>query len=288
MKRWLVLALCAAVVFGCSVTAYAEKKPSVTSGMEIIEAKLPKNDDLHPTAGDIKIFENQMLAEEAAKNGQTVDILYYWEWKTGTAREYYPDVPDEVFDDIMKVNAGEIGVEELSDQFDGYGLLAQIGDLHMRRYNDGSYHHGYVYGRETGSLTNIFPFAVLEASWQVDNITADMDIRIIHYSNTRNTWEIIQPLELNVTDKAITALFDDLSPIGVIYRLDSVPGGSHSGGDSSSSGQLSAPQVNDGTSSMYISPKTGQGYEAETLLLLGSLCLLTAAYLGMKNRKRGN
>lgn len=287
MKRWMVLALGAALLLGSSFTASAAKKPSVTSGMEVIESKLPDNDDLHPEAGDIRIFENQILAEEAAKSGQPADILYYWEWKTGTVREYYPDVPDDVFADIMKVNAGEMGVEELSDQFAGYGLLAQIGDLHMRRYNDGSFHHGYVYGKETGSLTNLFPFTVLEASWQVDNITADMDIRIIHYSNTRSGWEIIEPLELNVTDKAITALFDDLSPIGVIYRLDSVPGGSHSGGNSSS-GQLSEPQVNDGTSTMYTSPKTGQGYGAEALLFLGCLSLLAAAYLGMKVRKCRN
>lgn len=294
MKRWLVLALSVVMVIGCSVTAYAEKKPSITGGARTV--KLPQEEDLHPNAGDVRIFDSRSLAEQAEQEGNPADILYYWEWTTGTQRAYYPDVPDRVYEDIMKINAGEMGVEELSSQFAGYGLLAQIGDLHLRRYNDGSYHHGYVYGQNTGNLTNVIPFNVLEATWEVGAVPSGADICVIHYSNTNNKWEIIEPLELSVTNNTVRAVFTDLSPIGIIYRLDSVPGDSSgsgsgsgsSGGSGSSSGQSSSSASGGGT--MYVSPKTGQGYGAELMLLLGVCCLGAAGYQGIKlqRSKTGN
>lgn len=53
-------------------------------------------------------------------------------------------------------------------------------------------------------------------SWEVPNLTTE-DVMVIHYSTVRGVWEVIEPDSVNTADKEVTATFEDLSPVAVIY-----------------------------------------------------------------------
>ena len=56
-------------------------------------------------------------------------------------------------------------------------------------------------------------------TWEVVNLTKEAgDVYVLHYSTKRSTWEIIKPEEVNYESKTVTAHFDDLSPVAVIYK----------------------------------------------------------------------
>ena len=56
-------------------------------------------------------------------------------------------------------------------------------------------------------------------SWEVPNLTKEAgEVYVLHYSTKQSTWEIIKPEEVNYESKTVTAHFDDLSPVAVIYK----------------------------------------------------------------------
>lgn len=63
-------------------------------------------------------------------------------------------------------------------------------------------------------------------SWEVPNLTSELgEVYVLHYSTKEDKgWEVIQPDEINYDTKMITATFEDLSPVGVIYKsTENVP-----------------------------------------------------------------
>lgn len=60
-----------------------------------------------------------------------------------------------------------------------------------------------------------------EPTITVPNLTEAMqDVKILHYSTARSVWEIITPKNVDYSAKTITAEFQDLSPIAVLYKAD--------------------------------------------------------------------
>ena len=60
-----------------------------------------------------------------------------------------------------------------------------------------------------------------EVTLSVPTLTeAATNVRILHYSTERSLWEIIEPTNVDYTNKEITAEFEDLSPIAVIADVD--------------------------------------------------------------------
>lgn len=58
-------------------------------------------------------------------------------------------------------------------------------------------------------------------TWEVANLAKDLgDIYVLHYSTVRDLWEIIKPLNVDFDNKTITAEFEDLSPVAVIYKAN--------------------------------------------------------------------
>ena len=59
------------------------------------------------------------------------------------------------------------------------------------------------------------------ATISVPSLTEAMtNVKILHFSTERLVWEIIDPTEVNYTNKQITAEFQDLSPVAVIADID--------------------------------------------------------------------
>lgn len=72
-----------------------------------------------------------------------------------------------------------------------------------------------AYDSQGKSLTNV------TVTWEVTNLIEDLgDIYVLHYSTVRNVWEIITPTNVDFDKKTITAEFEDLSPVAVIYKYN--------------------------------------------------------------------
>lgn len=60
-----------------------------------------------------------------------------------------------------------------------------------------------------------------EVTISVPTLTRAMvNVRILHFSTERNLWELITPSDVDYADQAITAEFEDLSPIAVVSDID--------------------------------------------------------------------
>lgn len=62
--------------------------------------------------------------------------------------------------------------------------------------------------------------------WEVPNLTSELgEVYVLHYSTKADKgWEVIKPDEVNYDTKMITATFEDLSPVAVIYKsTENVP-----------------------------------------------------------------
>ena len=46
------------------------------------------------------------------------------------------------------------------------------------------------------------------------------DVKVLHYSLERKTWELITPSNVDVTNKQLDVVFKDLSPVGVVAKVD--------------------------------------------------------------------
>ena len=55
-------------------------------------------------------------------------------------------------------------------------------------------------------------------TWEVTNLKEGIgEVRVLHYSTTRNVWEVLKPEKVDFQQKAITQEFEDLSPVAVVY-----------------------------------------------------------------------
>ena len=56
-------------------------------------------------------------------------------------------------------------------------------------------------------------------TWEVPNLVKTAkNVKVLHYSTVRNTWEILTPKSVDFDNKTITQEFKDLSPVAVIYQ----------------------------------------------------------------------
>lgn len=102
------------------------------------------------------------------------------------------------------------------------------------------------------------------ATISVPSLTEAMtNVKILHFSTERLVWEVIDPTDVNYTNKQITAEFQDLSPVAVIADIDESKA---AGTDTTGTG---------------IAPKTGVDstwgvYAAGAVVLLGAAGVASA------------
>ena len=117
---------------------------------------------------------------------------------TAASSESFADVKnDEIINDLLAVNNGtksltdvvEKTTPELTDQLAGKEMVTPFFD--------------YVVTLSVPSLTK-----------------AMTDIQILHYSTVRNLFELITPTSVDYENKTITVVFEDLSPVAVIAKVD--------------------------------------------------------------------
>ena len=141
-------------------------------------------------AGDSKAYyeaqemPESMLEQVAAQNQEYADLIK--EINAGT----------KTLADLAKV------APELAGQLDGMTLITSIEDVIP--VNGGN-------PQADGHHVTL----------SVPTLTKGMsDVKVLHYSLERKTWELITPSNVDVTNKQLDVVFKDLSPVGVVAKVD--------------------------------------------------------------------
>lgn len=115
------------------------------------------------------------------------------------------EVPTEVIDIVSQINANPAQLATLVKDIDlsGYTLLTEIQDLSIY---------------EVGTNTLLPKQKNVTVTWEVPSLVKTLkNVKVLHYSTVRNTWEILTPKSVDFNNKTITQEFKDLSPVAVIY-----------------------------------------------------------------------
>lgn len=141
-------------------------------------------------AGDSKAYyeaqemPESMLEQVAAQNQEYADLIK--EINAGT----------KTLADLAKV------APELAGQLDGMTLITSIEDVIP--VNGGN-------PQADGHHVTL----------SVPTLTKGMsDVKVLHYSLERKTWELITPSNVDVTNKQLDVVFKDLSPVGIVAKVD--------------------------------------------------------------------
>lgn len=135
---------------------------------------------------------------------------------------------EEVASLIEKVNAGEATIQDISEQ--APELSEVLADMSL-----------------IGSFVDITPTGATknangnyEVTLSVPGLpTTATDVSVLHYSTARSTWEVIDPSNVDLASKLVTAEFQDLSPVAVIAKVS----GTASNTDSTSATDTTSPKT---------------------------------------------
>ena len=133
-------------------------------------------------------------------NGEKTELVAKFSNDSSVYREI--GVPDNVINDIDKINQDPTQLKEILG-YDNMTLLTAIQDLSLHENN----------GKPT-KQNNV------TITWEVPNLSKNIDtanVKVLHYSVERSTWEILTPKSVNIDSKTITQEFKDLSPVAVMY-----------------------------------------------------------------------
>ena len=163
----------------------------------------------------VTVFAMQVVGVSAAS--KTTDMAV-----AGDSKAYYEaqEMPEsmleqvaaqnqEYADLIRQINAGTKtladlvkAAPELAGQLDGMTLITSIEDVIP--INGGN-------PQADGHHVTL----------SVPTLTKGMsDVKVLHYSLERKTWELITPSNVDVTNKQLDVVFKDLSPVGVVAKVD--------------------------------------------------------------------
>lgn len=131
---------------------------------------------------------------------------------TAASLESFAEVKnDEIINDLLAVNNGtksltdvvEKITPELTDQLAGKEMVTPFFDLKPKNGGIKNEEGKYVVTLSVPSLTK-----------------AMTDVQILHYSTVRNLFELITPTSVDYEGKTITAVFEDLSPVAIVAKVD--------------------------------------------------------------------
>ena len=218
-----------------------ETKQSETSGVSTIDSKTwllkySNYEDLFINSKDNLKLHNFLIKNENKSNKWVIAVHGYTSQGTymaSYAQNFYDMgynviIPDlrghgksegnyigmgwderfDIIDLIKKVNANPSQLATLITDVDlsGYHLLTEIQDLSIYEVST----HKLLPKQKDVTVT-----------WEVPNLVNTLkNVKVLHYSTVRNTWEILTPSKVDFENKSITQHFDDLSPVAVIYKLN--------------------------------------------------------------------
>lgn len=186
----------------------------------------------------VTVFAMQVVGVSAAS--KTTDMAV-----AGDSKAYYEaqEMPEsmleqvaaqnqEYADLIRQINAGTKtladlakAAPELAGQLDGMTLITSIEDVIP--INGGN-------PQADGHHVTL----------SVPTLTKGMsDVKVLHYSLERKTWELITPSNVDVTNKQLDVVFKDLSPVGIVAKVDASQAVTNTSGTSPKTGVESTNTV---------------------------------------------
>lgn len=151
----------------------------------------------------LSISINGAIVGDVLVNGKKIDGI------TINFVDEFSNVDSLIKSAIEKLNSGSSLSEILNENevlskdnlnLNDFKMLTKLQDL-------------VAYDSQGKSLKNV------TVTWEVTNLVDNLgDIYVLHYSTVRNVWEIITPKNIDFDKKTITAEFEDLSPVAVIYK----------------------------------------------------------------------
>ena len=108
----------------------------------------------------------------------------------------------EVMAKIEAVNSGAETLQSVADDLAGKVMLTKFFDLIPInggvQTEDGKYRVNLSVPALSGNVS---------------------EVGLLHYSTSRNVWEIVEPEAVDYTNKEVTVIFEDLSPVAVIGKV---------------------------------------------------------------------
>lgn len=191
----------------------------------------------------------------------TGDSASYYEVEEATSDTFadLAETKSDVVNMILAVNAGTETLQTLAEQMaadlvselEGKSMVTEFFDLIPINGGIKDADGNYVVTISVPSLT-----------------TAATNVKILHYSEVRDVWEIITPSDVNYTNKTITATFQDLSPVAIIADVDT-----------------SSTSTTTTTTTTTTSPKTGVA--SDWSLYVGAAVVLAAAGVAAAVKGKG-
>lgn len=176
----------------------------------------------------VTVFAAGSKVAEASPAGDSVG-KYEFSAITEDSMQDLAEAAPDVFDLIQAINAGTEEIQavaeqapELADILADKEMLTPIFDL--KPINGGV-------KTEDGKYI---------VTMSVPTLTEDMtDIYLLHYSTEKESWEVITPTDVDYANKEITAVFDDLSPVAVIAKVNDSAAADNQEGTSPKTGAVS-------------------------------------------------
>ena len=152
-------------------------------------------------------------AGESKEGGMSLvgDSIGWYELVEATA-DSLPDLAASAPEVMAKIEAVNSGAETLQSVADLAPELADdlAGKVMLTKFFDLIPINGGVQTEDGKYRVNL---SVPALSGNVS------EVGLLHYSTSRNVWEIVEPEAVDYTNKEVTVVFEDLSPVAVIGKV---------------------------------------------------------------------
>lgn len=154
------------------------------------------------------------FAAGGSKSGEMAlvgDSIGWYELREAT-EENLPELAESAPDVMEKIKNVNSGAETLQSVADLAPDLADdlAGKVMLTKFYDLIPINGGVQTEDGKYRVNL---SVPALSGNVS------EVGLLHYSTSRNVWEIVEPEAVDYTNKEVTVVFEDLSPVAVIGKV---------------------------------------------------------------------
>ena len=204
----------------------------------------------------VPAFADNSKTAQATAVGDSASSYTITDSYSSTAALTADGVDEKDAEEIVAVNNGSVktpsalltavGNDDLSAQVSGYSFVTDIFDLDKIG--------------EPAKVNGMYRVSI-----SVPALSANAtDVKVLHYSTARATWELVTPVSVDTSSKIVTADFQDLSPVAIIAKV----------------GSSSAAATNTSSSSV------NTGVQSNTALYCGIIAVCAAVAIVAVKRRR--
>lgn len=187
-KKFMVCTLAAVMTLGSAIGVYAAENPSLSKEITTTQAGVTAESKIEETESFKAIQENAPVVAEMILqvNEGTMEMDAFIEKLNEMTEEIGGETAKATLEKAIKDLEGKIFVTAFVD--------ISV-DADVEKNEEGKY----------------------EVTLNVPSLTSKTtNVMVLHYSTERSVWEVIEPADVDVDAKTVTAEFEDLSPVAVI------------------------------------------------------------------------